>query len=107
MMENLGRAFEERFNEIESYLEFLQGIEAEARLGPPRLGNEGLLITAQQQRILYSGVFLQLYNLVEATIVECLDEVTEAASKAGAWTPSDLPMELRREWVRVAARTHT
>src|SRR5260370_10853985 len=65
-MEALGQAFEERLNEIESYLEFLQGIETEARSGPPRLGSGGILITAQQQRILYSCVFLQLYNLVDA-----------------------------------------
>jgi len=105
-MEALGIAFEERLAEIESYLAFLEGIEAEARSGPPRLGHAGALITTQQQRILYSGVFLQLYNLVEATIVKCLDGVTEAALKAATWSPGDLTIELRREWVRVMARTH-
>jgi hypothetical protein len=105
-MEVLGTAFEERLAEIDSYLAFLEGIEAEARSGPPRLGNAGALITTQQQRILYSGVFLQLYNLVEATVVRCLDGVTEAALSAGTWSPGDLTTELRREWVRVMARTH-
>jgi hypothetical protein len=106
-MESLGRAFEERLAEIESYLEFLNGVETEAREGPPRLGSrEGPVITAQQQRILYSSVFLQLYNLVEATVVKCLDGVTEAALQAGSWEPGDLKTELRREWVRVMARTH-
>jgi hypothetical protein len=51
-------------------------------------------------------VFLQLYNLIEATIVRCLDGVTDAALRAGAWSPGDLTLELRREWVRVMARTH-
>ncbi len=74
-MEELGAAFEERLTEIEAYLGFLEGIEAEARSGPPRLGADGVLITTQQQRILYSGVFLQLYNLIEATVVKCLDRV--------------------------------
>src|SRR5437762_8944464 len=105
-MEPLGPAFEERFGEINSYLEFLEEIEAAARSGPPRIGASGPLITTHQQRILYSSVFLQLYNLVEATVVKCLDAVTSAALIDGTWNPGDLITELRREWVRVTARTH-
>lgn len=105
-MEELSKAFEERLQEIEAYLGFLEGVEAEARSGPPRLGSAGVFITTQQQRILYSGIFLQLYNLVEATVVRCLDSVTEAALKVGSWSPGDLTTALRREWVRVMARTH-
>lgn len=106
-MEQLGSAFEDRLQEILSYIEFLEGVEGEARRGPPRLGTDGPLITAQQQRILYSGVFLQLYNLVEATVVKCLDGVTDAAIRTGNWFPGDLTADLRREWVRVTARTHS
>jgi hypothetical protein len=102
----LGAAFEERLDEIEAYLGLLDGVEVEARTGPPRIGAAGALITTQQQRILYSGVFLQLYNLVEATIVGCIDEVTTAAIASGIWAPGDLTSDLRREWVRVMARTH-
>ncbi len=105
-MDELGQAFDERMDEIEAYLQFLEALEAEARTGPPRLGQGGALITVQQQRILYSSVFLQLYNLVEATVVNCLDGVTEATLTRGAWTPGDLTNELRTEWVRVMARTH-
>jgi MAE_28990/MAE_18760-like HEPN len=105
-MEELGTAFTERHREIEAYLELLENIEREAQSGPPRLGEAGALITTQQQRILYSGVFLQLYNLVEATIVRCLDGVTDAALTQGSWKPGDLTIELRKEWVRVLARTH-
>ena len=103
----LDRAFEDRLLEIEAYLSFLEGVEVEARSGPPRLERSGALITAQQQRILYSGVFLQLYNLVESTIVWCLDGVTQAAIAFGTWPPGDFTTELRREWVRVMAHTHT
>ncbi|NOY84053.1 MAG: hypothetical protein GXO96_04375 [Nitrospirae bacterium] len=106
-METLSIAFEERLQEIVSYLEFLGGIENEAMSGPPRLGQNGALITTQQQRILYSGVFLQLYNLVEATVVRCLDSITEVALVQNSRSPSDLTEDLRREWVRVIARTHT
>lgn len=106
-MEDLGQAFEGRLLEIEAYLQLLEGIEVEARSGPPRLGESGPIITVQQQRILYSAVFLHLYNLVEATIVRCLDGITEAALTSGRHAPGDLTGELRREWVRVMARTHT
>ena len=94
----LGAAFEDRLVEIKAYLDLLDGVEAEVRTGPPRIGATGALITTQQQRILYSGVFLQLYNLVEATIVRCIDEVTKAAIASGTWAPGDLTSELRREW---------
>lgn len=103
---HLDTAFEERRQEIEAYLSFLEGVEIEARSGPPRLGARGALITTQQQRILYSSVFLQLYNLVESTIVRCLDGVTQAAIASSIWSPGDLTNDLRREWVRVTARTH-
>lgn len=102
----LGAAFEERLVEIEAYLGFLDSVEVEARTGPPRVGATGALITTQQQRILYSGVFLQLYNLVESTIVRCIDEVTQSAIASATWAPGDLTSDLRREWVRVMARTH-
>lgn len=105
-MEDLSQAFEERLQEIEAYLKFLKNVETEAGSGPPRLAITGALISMQQQRILYSGVFLQLYNLVEATVVRCLDSVTETTLERGAWSPGDLTTELRREWVRVTARTH-
>jgi hypothetical protein len=64
------------------------------------------LITTQHQKILYSGVFLQLYNLVEATVVRCLNAVSEAALKNKSWGASDLNASLRKEWVRVIAKTH-
>lgn len=99
-------AFEERHQEIEAYLDLLEAIEVEARSGPPRLGSSGPTITTTQQRILYSSVFLQLYNLVEATVVQCLDGITQSALASGTWSPGDLIADLRKEWVRVMARTH-
>jgi hypothetical protein len=87
-------------------LEFLSTIESQAQRGPPRLEGAEHPITAQQQRILYSCVFLQLYNLVEATMSRCIEAVAEAAVAGGLWKPGDLSDSLRREWVRATARTH-
>lgn len=99
-------AFDERLSEIEAYIDFLQGIETLAQSGVPRLGEGGATVTVQQTRILYSGVYLQLYNLVESTITRCLDGVTQVAITSGVWVPNDLVADLRREWVRVIARSH-
>lgn len=98
------QAFEERLQEIDAYLDLLDALERQVREGPPTIG--GAPITARQQKILYSSVYLQLYNLVEATATWCIESVTEAAAEGARWRPVDLASKLRREWVRVTARTH-
>lgn len=106
MVELLER-FEERLKEINSYLQFLDAIEALIRTGVPRLGGpDGVVITTEQQRILYSSVYLQLYNLVESTVTSCLDAVSNAAMLGKRWVPGDLTSELRREWVKHIAKTN-
>jgi hypothetical protein len=98
------QAFEERLREIDAYLDLLDALERQVRKGPPIIGDAP--ITAQQQKILYSSVYLQLYNLVEATATWCIEAVTEAAAENARWRPVDLVSKLRREWVRTTARTH-
>ena len=98
--------FQERLAEVEAYLDFLSTMEAQAQRGPPRLVGAKHPISAQQQRILYSSVYLQLYNLIEATMARCIESVSEATKESGRWKPSDLIASLRREWVRATARTH-
>jgi hypothetical protein len=106
-MRELFDLFEDRLAEIETYLDFLESVEAAIRSGVPRVGGEaGPVVTAQQQRILYSGVYLQLYNLVEATITGCLDAVSKVAMQRAQWAPGDLTKELRGEWVKNIARTN-
>ena len=98
--------FQERLAEVEAYLDFLSTMETQAQHGPLRLQGAEHPISALQQRILYSSVYLQLYNLVEATMSGCIEAVAEAAQESSRWKPSDLSKPLRREWVRVTARTH-
>lgn len=100
-MEPLQEAFEERLKEIESYLDLLESIEDQARQGPSKVP----LVSAEQQKILYSSVYLQLYSLVEATATRCLEAVCTAADGKG-WRPGDLSELVRKEWVRSIARTH-
>jgi hypothetical protein len=91
--------------EIETYLALLDVLEKEAAQGAPRIGS--VSITAQQQKILYSSVYLQLYNLVEATVTWCVEAVCAAAADGGKWVPADLTETVRKEWVRATAKTHT
>ena len=105
-MSDLATGFEERLAEVDAYLDFLSAMEAQAQQGPPRLQNAEHPITTQQQKILYSSLYLQLYNLVEATVSRCIEAVATAAKENARWKPGDLSNALRREWVRVIARTH-
>ena len=103
-MDTLTQAFEERLQEINAYLDLLDSFEREVREGPPKIG--GTSITGQQQKILYSSAYLQLYNLVEATVTWCVKAVCTAVTNNGSWLPTDLSEQLRKEWIRVQARTH-
>lgn len=98
--------FEERLDEVDAYLAFLVTMEERAQHGPPRLEGAEQPISTQQQRMLYSSVYLQLYNLVEATMARCVEAVQQAATNSSGWHPADLSDSLRREWVRSIARTH-
>ena len=104
-MEDFGTIFEERLHEIEDYLDFLESIEKLVQSGPPKLGSDGKTITARQQKILYSSVYLQLYNLVESTATCCIEALTTAVAENKS-LPAALSAELRREWVRYTTRTH-
>lgn len=106
MSSNLNAEFQERLAEVEAYLAFLTTMEVRAKEGPPRIEGSEQPITVQQQRILYSSVYLQLYNLVEATVTGCINAVENATKYNARWRPDDLSNELKREWVRMTARTH-
>lgn len=97
--------FNERITEINEYLDLLKAIEDAAASGIPRLERSRKTITAAQQKILYSSVYLQLYNLVEAIVTRCLDAVTGTFAQS-QWRPADLNDELREEWVKYTAQTH-
>jgi hypothetical protein len=106
-MSELRDAFDERLDEVRAYLSFLKSMEVEAQGGAPRFQHAQEVITPQQQKLLYASVYLQLYNLVEATVTLCIKAVADAAVRDAAWKPHDLSEALRKEWVRSTARTHT
>jgi hypothetical protein len=103
-MATLAQSFEDRLQEIDAYLDLLDAIERSVREGTPKVGTT--TITTQQQKILYSSVYIQLYNLVEATVSWCVGAVASATADNERWSPADLSDHLKKEWVRVMARTH-
>lgn len=96
--------FEERITEIDAYIDLLEALNRQAQTGPPEIG--GTVITTQQQRMLYASVYLQLYNLVEATATWCISAVSNATADGASWSPGQLNAAILREWVRTSARTH-
>ena len=105
-MAELIAAFNERLEEVETYLDMLRILEQAAQRGRPRFHNIDQPITVKQQKILYSSVYLQLYNLVESTMTSCVDAIAQAATIDPRRQARDLSLELRKEWVRFTARTH-
>ncbi|OAI01942.1 hypothetical protein A1353_17515 [Methylomonas methanica] len=106
MVAELSRAFEERQAEVSTYIDFLKSLEEASTRGAPKLENVDYVISTDQQKILYSSVYLQLYNLVESTIARCLEAVSSAATTSGALYAKDLSDSLRSEWVKGIAQTH-
>ena len=102
-MTSLTQTFDDRLLEIEAYLDLLEAFDCQLKNGPSKMG--GGPITAQQQKILYSAVYLQLYNLVEVTVTRCVDAVRAAASENERWKPADLSKQLREEWASLKAET--
>jgi hypothetical protein len=105
-MSQLQDFFDERRDEVGAYMDFLVAVNTQAQSGAPRFDGMPESITPQQQKLLYASVYLQLYNLVEATMTLCVESVAKAASRDSKWKPDDLSEPLRREWVRATARTH-
>lgn len=105
-MAELIDAFNERLAEVETYLDMLRILEQMAQNGPPKFEGANQPISVQQQKILYSSVFLQLYNLVESTMTHCVDAISIAATIDSGRQAKDLSLQIHRERVRYITKTH-
>lgn len=104
-MGNVLTFLNERYSEIDDYLVLLEALDTSLQSGPPSIGEQR--VSTKQQKILHSSVYLQLYNLIEATVAFSLKEVCSVAIVRNGHRPSDLNDSLRKEWVRSMAQTHT
>ncbi|ELC3209845.1 MAE_28990/MAE_18760 family HEPN-like nuclease [Vibrio parahaemolyticus] len=77
-MQLVRASYAERVSDIEANFELIQNISnAIGSKGSARfpVNDTHYTITTQQQKILYSGAYLQLYNLVESTVTQLLAAV--------------------------------
>lgn len=99
--------FNDRYDEVLEYLELIDSIDISVQNANPIIGGDaGYRIKPDQQKILYSCVYLQLYNLVEATITKCIEYVTLSSIEDRVHL-SGLNEKLKKMWVKYAAKTHT
>ncbi|CAH9054041.1 hypothetical protein PSEHALCIP103_00948 [Pseudoalteromonas haloplanktis] len=82
-MEYVKAIFYERINDIESYFELVDQIEKAVGSGGASLNVDGSKynIKPNQQKIMYSGIYLHLYNLIEATISLLIEAIETHASE--------------------------
>ena len=98
-MEYVTQVFKERLQEIRSYLKLLKKIEKQIQNRLPQLGEDATTITPEQQKILYSSVYLQLYNLVESTVTLSLETLSKTIIDKRL-KPIELSPELRFQWLK-------
>lgn len=102
--------FNDRKNEIICYIELLEQIETMLKTGHPLLSaNEhGVTykISPSQQKILYSSLYLQLYNLVESTVTKCIASLEKNIQQIDSFSWCDLTDSIRRELLRSIAQQH-
>jgi len=105
--QELQSQFEERFSQCETYVGLIEGLDSALKNGNLSIaGTTRFVVSTDQQRILYSGVYLHLYNLVEATMTSCLELVSKAVTEETKWRVKDLSEDLKREWVKYVAQTN-
>lgn len=103
--QELQKQFEERVLQCETYLDLIEALDSALKNGSMEIvGTTRFKISIDQQRILYSGVYLHLYNLVEATMTSCLELVSKAVTDEPKWQVKDLSEHLRKEWVKHVAQ---
>lgn len=110
-MIDLKADFQERVAEVEAFLDLIRAIERSVQEGLPLIRSRSATESAAavsplQQKLLYAGVYLHLYNLVEAMVSRCIAALEEAASTSSSIRAGDLSKQMRSEWVRAIGRTH-
>lgn len=88
----------ERISEIEDYLSLLRKLDHSIKNGKP-------IATSNQMRLLYSSVYIQLYNLVEAFVTKMIENLQTLVRDSNI-KPDELSEELFKLWIRVNAKTH-
>lgn len=89
--------FESRKEEIEQYFSFLQNIENDFRLVSNYQKNSSFTIDDELLKVLKANGFLILYNLVEATILNCVTAIFDEI-KLNNLSYSNVSDNIRKYW---------
>lgn len=81
-MELVHSVFNERVNDIESYFDLVHHFELAISFGGAALnfGNISYVVRPEQQKIMYSSIYIHLYNLIESTISTLINAVERHAT---------------------------
>lgn len=81
-MELVRSVFNERVDDIESYFELVNNIELAISSGGAVLhfNSTSYTVKPEQQKIMYSSIYLHLYNLIESTISTIIEAVGRHAT---------------------------
>lgn len=108
-MENVRTTFTDRVKEIEDYYQFLCFLDQGVMGGSSvlRIQEEEMPIDPSLQKILFAGVYLHLYNLVESTVTLLLKAVEKAVIREVSINGIGvLSSEIQALWLRYIAGTH-
>ena len=103
--------FNEKKAEVEEYIQLLEDINSTMQEGTIFLtarheynGSKLCSISPQQQKIMFSCLYLQLYNLVESTVLGCISQLEQTIKQISMDNWLRLNIYLRKElihsWVR-------
>ncbi|MDF1693048.1 MAG: MAE_28990/MAE_18760 family HEPN-like nuclease [Zhongshania sp.] len=107
-MELVRTTFDDRVSGIESYFELVDKIEIAVRSGGAfiKAGDDDYRITPEQQKIMYSGIYLHLYNLVESTVSMCIEAVERHALDGIGNNLCDFTEKMRAIYVKSILKPH-
>lgn len=104
-MDLVRSTFNDRINHIESYFELVKNIEIAVGAGGATfdVNGEPYGVKPEQQKIMYSGIYLHLYNLVESTITQLLEAVERHTSNGINGDAKLLSEHMRKLYVKAVA----
>lgn len=99
--------FEERVDDIESYFELVNKIELVIGRGNSLFDIDGNLykIKPNQQKMMFSSIYLHLYNLIESTVVLLIETVERYAKEGIDGQLKHLSSKMRTLYVKSVAGT--
>lgn len=104
-MDSVRSNYKDRLKEIESYLELLMAIDEGIKHGDPTepsisTGVYKYKITPIQQKVMYAGVYLHLYNLVESTVSHLLNAIEKSVEELHQGDVNVFNQNIRNLWIK-------